>query len=199
MPGLVRLSRALGRVAGGRSWLQAGWPAAFSAAQVSAPRGVATGSHPLDELNKVKATAAGKLDVTEDEPGTGDMPHVTGRMREGVEVEFREPTPETVIELPSPEPPPQPGSGDSNALPRTTFASGPHEDTNADSEYGGSSLDYYGGVIPVVTDPVVGMASGCIVGASAELERKLGGAVIRGRGEDAVGVNVQPGKRWSGN
>eukprot|EP00198_Chlamydomonas_reinhardtii_P001651 XP_001690987.1 predicted protein [Chlamydomonas reinhardtii] len=169
------------------------------------------GSHPLSELDKIKKTARGEIDITESEPGTGDMPHPSGRMLGSVEAEFREEpaqdNPDGFSALPDfyvgEAPPGQrrpgaPGSGDATPLSDPSLKTGrargadPHAGTNLEGSYGGQSADYYHGMIPVVTDPMTGMASGTVMDASEQARKEVGPAVIRGPGSDAVGVNTRP-------
>ncbi|KAG2498298.1 hypothetical protein HYH03_003559 [Edaphochlamys debaryana] len=238
---LARAAALLLRPAGAAPGAPAALAWVPAAATALGRRGFAIGSHPKHELDKIQRTAEGKIDITEDEPGTGDMPHMRtpsiesvegvaagggeGRMPEFYSAESFRPRPaqphESDPNLPRSS---AQGSGDPTAAPpsadsgahreesslwsadpkQATFSSwsmqsGPHEGTNLDGSYGGPSQDYYHGAIPVVTDPVVGMATGSILGASAEMKKKLGAAVIRGRGEHAVGVNTkQPGTPVTG-
>ncbi|KAG2451484.1 hypothetical protein HYH02_004082 [Chlamydomonas schloesseri] len=178
--------------------------------------GAHRGNHPLYELGKIKKTARGEIDITESEPGTGDLPHPTGRMPGSVEAEFRveeeqEPASSSpdgsssvlpdfyVGEAPPGERRPgTPGSGDATPLSDPGLKTGrapgadPHSGTNAQGSYGGQSADYYHGMIPVVTNPMTGMASGTVLDTSEQTRKAVGPVVIRGPGADAVGVNTRP-------
>ncbi|KXZ55877.1 hypothetical protein GPECTOR_2g1428 [Gonium pectorale] len=221
MSGALRRSaaRAVGRF--GSPWQQWQSPPAWVSWAVFAPtsaarddgvhpygnlqRGMATGQHPLYELDKIKRTAEGHIDITDEEPGTGDMPHMRGPMLDMVEEEFREPpredgspkegVPDFFIGDTPPEhsrsPPPGSGAATTSAEVASSISSGPHENTNQEGGYGGPGQDYYHGTIPVVTDPVSGMATGSVVNADKAAREELGAAVIRGRSEERVGVHTQ--------
>ncbi|GLI58717.1 hypothetical protein VaNZ11_000470 [Volvox africanus] len=172
-------------------------------------RGLATGNHPLYEIEKIRRTSEGHIDITEDEPGTGDMPHMTGTMPELVEEEFRAPEAERVgagLSTNLPTGLPEFFSGDfmpasdaSDASDASAASADPHGGPHQGSSHGGPSLDYSHGEIPVVTDPVTGLASGTVLVADEEARRELGQAVIRRPGEEKLGVNSKQGPELEGH
>ncbi|GLC54780.1 hypothetical protein PLESTB_000905200 [Pleodorina starrii] len=237
MAGMLALGRAVGYAASKQAawWLQpairSALPAFADAAAahragggLQARRGLATGNHPYYEMDKIKRTAEGRIDITgesgiavPDEPGTGDMPHMTGSMPEMVEEEFRAPEAERVgagippdlpdfytgeaapSARPTRSPPPGSGAATTSAQLDSSAHTGPHEGTQLHATgYGGPSQDYSHGAIPVVTDPMTGLASGSVAVADEATRRELGQAVIRGPGEEKVGVSSKQGQELEG-
>ncbi|GLC43760.1 hypothetical protein PLESTM_001516800 [Pleodorina starrii] len=220
MAGMLALGRAVGYAASKQAawWLQpairSALPAFADAAAahragggLQARRGLATGNHPYYEMDKIK----------QDEPGTGDMPHMTGSMPEMVEEEFRAPEAERVgagippdlpdfytgeaapSARPTRSPPPGSGAATTSAQLDSSAHTGPHEGTQLHATgYGGPSQDYSHGAIPVVTDPMTGLASGSVAVADEATRRELGQAVIRGPGEEKVGVSSKQGQELEG-
>ncbi|EFJ50978.1 hypothetical protein VOLCADRAFT_116559 [Volvox carteri f. nagariensis] len=226
MRGVIAVGKAISQAAARqRSWLQATALRSLPPTIADAPtsqaegigavqlpqilgglgrRGLAMGQHPLYELDKIQRTAEGHIDITEDEPGTGDMPHVTGRLPDLVEEEFRVTREEEEVEkgrqgaiqdlpefftsdtIPS--------SASSFAASSASAAADLHTGAPSDSTYVPPSPDYSHGAIPVVTDPGTGLASGSVAVADGARRAERGQAVIRGPGaETEVGLSSKGG------